>query len=310
MDYFDLHCDTISEGYRQKVGLDKNHLQVSLEKGKDITNWIQVYAIWMDDTLQGEEAYQHFNEVYEYFMQQLAYQEDKMLLCTTPEILSEYKALEKRLAILGVEGSRALGGKLERVKEFYDKGVRIMTLTWNGRSEVGDGCMVKQGKGLTPFGEAVITQMQRLGMLVDVSHLSEQGFWQVEKMLSVPFIVSHSNSKAICNVPRNLTDEQFLAVVQKKGLVGINFFPMFINGTFRAHIKELLPHIDHFLELGGEKVIAIGSDFDGARMPKDMKNLRDIGKFYHLLVNRYGKERAELFFYKNAYSFFQSNLIR
>lgn len=308
MNFFDLHCDTITECYGQKVGISKNHLQLNLNKGRKIDKWIQVYAIWMDDVYEGEQAYEYFCNVYDYFRQQMAYEEQQITFCTSPNEFRSCLQENKRIALLAVEGSRALGGRLERVEEFYDKGVRMMTLTWNGKSEVADGCMVEHAGGLTEFGKVVVGKMQSLGMLVDVSHLAEKGFWQVEKLTKRPFIATHSNSKSICNVPRNLTDEQFMVFVERRGLVGLNFFPVFINGTYHAECCELLPHIDRFLDLGGEKVIAMGSDFDGAKMPKDLKHIAQLRNLYNLVQQRYGKERAELFFFENAYNFFQRNL--
>lgn len=308
MNYFDLHCDTISECYRQKMALDTNHLQISLKKGSKLGKWIQVYAIWMDDALQGEEAYRHFMDVYEYFLQQVDYNKEKMTLCLSAKDVQDCMIRKERAAILAVEGSRALGGKLERVEEFYQKGIRLMTLTWNGRSEVGDGCMVTQAGGLTSFGEAVVAKMEALGMIIDVSHLSEKGFFDVVRLTKSPFIATHSNSQKVCPVPRNLTDEQFRLIVQRQGIVGMNFYPLFINGTLKCHIKELLPHIDHFITLGGENHICIGSDFDGARMPKDLRNLSHMTRLYHLLVERYGSQSAEKFMFGNAYTFFKKNL--
>ena len=308
MNFFDLHCDTISECYGQKVGINRNHLQLSLDKGRKIDKWIQVYAIWMDDIYEGEKAYEHFCNVYEYFMQQMDYEQQQITFCQSPSMFGKSLGENKRIALLAVEGSRALGGKLERVEEFYKKGVRMMTLTWNGKSEVADGCMVPNAGGLTPFGKEVISKMQALGMLIDVSHLAEKGFWQVAKLTKRPFIATHSNSKSVCDVPRNLTDDQFRVFVERRGLVGLNYFPVFINGTYKAKCCELLPHIDRFLELGGEKVIAMGSDFDGAKMPKDLKNIAQLRNLYDQIVQRYGKERAELFFFENAYNFFIRNL--
>lgn len=308
MNYFDLHCDTISECYKQKIMLDNNHLQISLKKGKNIDKWIQVYAVWIDDVMQGEEAYDHFNEVHQYFLQQLEYNKEQIRLCVSPKVFENCLSNSRRIAILAIEGSRALGGKLSRVEEFYQKGVRLMTLTWNGRSEVGDGCMVKNATGLTEFGVQVVTKMQEIGMLVDVSHLCEEGFWQVVEITRKPFVATHSNSKAICNHPRNLTDKQFSIFVERKGLVGMNFYPTFINGKKHAHVKELLPHIDHFIELGGENVIAMGSDFDGAKMPSDLKNISEIDRLYQILIKRYGKVLADKFFYENSYRFFKENI--
>ena len=162
--------------------------------------------------------------------------------------------------------------------------------------------------GLTDFGKNVVKEMDRLGMIIDVSHLSEVGFWDVVKGSKKPFVASHSNSKTVWNHPRNLTDEQFGVFVERQGLVGINFYPVFLNGSFDTDVEKVLDHIDHFLNLGGDTVIAMGSDFDGAKMPEHIDGIQDVKYLYHLIVKRYGTTRAEQFFYENAYRFFTQNL--
>lgn len=308
MKYFDLHCDTVSVCSNNKVSLLRNGLQLSVERGIEIEDWVQVYAIWMDDELNDEAAYAYFNEVYDYFLAEMKQGEQEIAFCTSSKEAKQILESKKRVAYLAIEGSRALGGKLNRVKEFYDKGVRLMTLTWNGRAAVADGCMLEQPGGLTTFGKEVINQMNEVGIIVDVSHLAKQGFWDVVSMSQKPFIATHSNSKAICNHPRNLTDDQFKVIVERKGLVGMNFYPLFINGTYEAEIEELLPHIDHFLALGGEEIIAMGSDFDGAKMSTHMEGIQDVAYLYKLLVKRYGQEKADKFYFENAWRFFENNL--
>jgi len=303
MNYFDLHCDTISECYNAKEGLYKNNMQLSIEKGKEIEHWIQTYAIWMSDELSDEKAYDYFNKVYGYFIEQMNALKDVISFCKCHKEVEETLSQKKRVALLSIEGSRALGSHIERVQEFYDKGVRMMTLTWNGKTAVADGCMLEEADGLTEFGKCVVKKMEELGMLIDVSHLAEKGFWDVTKTVSGPFIATHSNSKTICNHPRNLTDEQFRVFVERKGLVGMNFYPLFINNTMTGKIEEILPHIDHFLSLGGEEVIAMGSDFDGAKMPVDMRGIQDVDYLYQLLVKRYGKKLADQFYFENAMNF-------
>lgn len=308
MNYFDLHCDTISECTNHQVSIFKNDLQLSVERGSQIDKWVQVYAIWMDDGLEDEAAYNYFNKVYDYFLEQVKQWKEVITFCTSSKEIRETLKSSKRVACLSIEGSRALGGKVESVKEFYEKGVRMMTLTWNGRTAVADGCMVEQSMGLTDFGREVIKKMNEVGMIIDVSHLAEQGFWEVAHISEKPFIATHSNSKTICNHPRNLTDEQFKVIVERSGLVGMNFYPLFINGTYESEIEELLAHIDHFLQLGGEDIIAMGSDFDGAKMSNHMEGIQDTTYLYKLLIERYGQERADKFYFKNALHFFEKNL--
>lgn len=308
MNYFDLHCDTISECYNKQEGLEKNTIQLSLQRGNNIKEWVQTYAIWMSDELNDIEAYEYFNKVYDYFLEQMKVLQEQICFCRNSIEIGDALSKGKRVALLAIEGSRALGSRVERVQEFYDKGVRMMTLTWNGKTAVADGCMLEEASGLTEFGKCVVKRMEEVGMLIDVSHLAEKGFWDVTKTVSAPFIATHSNSKTICNHPRNLTDQQFKVFVERKGLVGMNFYPLFINNTMTGKIKEILPHIDHFLELGGEDVIALGSDFDGAKMPIDLKDISQVDRLYGLLLNRYGKEQAEKIMYGNSMAFFEKNV--
>lgn len=308
MNYFDLHCDTITECCNKKVSLFENELQLCMKRGSAIKKWVQVYAVWSNDTLTDESAYAYFNQVYDYFKNEVNTYSEEIAFCTSSQEVKEGLESGKRVALLSIEGSRALGGKLEHVEEFYNKGVRLMTLTWNGRTAVADGCMVEEAGGLMEFGKQVVSKMNQVGMLVDVSHLAEKGFWDVVNISEKPFIATHSNSKSVCNHPRNLTDKQFKTMVERKCLVGMNFYPLFINGTYEADIKELLGHIDHFIALGGEDIIAMGSDFDGAKMPRDMQGIQDIDYLYQLLIGRYGRKRADKFYFENANNFFERNL--
>lgn len=303
MNYFDLHCDTISECCNNKESLYKNSLQLSVERGGAIDQWVQTYAIWMDDELNDQEAYDQFNKVYDYFISEVNNPINPLAFCKSGKEIEKNLALGKRVALLAIEGSRAVGEDIDKVQEVYDKGVRMMTLTWNGKSPVGDGCMVENAGGLTPFGKRVVCKMEELGMIVDVSHLSEKGFWDVAAITQKPFIATHSNSKAICDHPRNLTDEQFEVIRQRSGLVGMNYYSLFINGTSEGKIDELINHVDHLIELGGEDVIAMGSDFDGAKMPEHMKGIQDVGYLYKRLVKRYGQNRSEKFYFENAKRF-------
>lgn len=308
MRYFDLHCDTITECYEKEKKLYNNNLHMSLERGDYLEKWIQVYAIWIPDTLRGKKAYKYYQDVYEYFKKEIEINKGRISFCTTAKEMKQAIEQGNKVSFLAIEGSAALGGEVKHVEEVYKQGVRCMTLTWNGHSEVGDGCMCKNAGGLTSFGEAVIEEMTRLGMFIDVSHLSESGFWDVVKLTEKPFIATHSNSQSIWGHKRNLTDKQFKVISERKGLVGMNFFPEFIKKGEEAAIEDLLPHIDHFLKLGGEDVIAMGSDFDGAAMPRNISGIQDVGKIETLLAQKYGQRIAQKICFENAYTFFLNNL--
>jgi len=174
---------------------------------------------------------------------------------------------EKPIALfLTVEGGSVLGGDILWVDKLHGMGVKMMTLTWNGENGLCGG--VGSDKGFTAFGRQAVSRMEMLGMAVDVSHLNDTSFWQLCEFAEKPFCASHSNSRSVCSHPRNLTDGQFREIVRRGGVVGLNYHRGFVaDGGNTNTIDDLLRHLYHFLELGGEDAIALGSDFDGAKMP-------------------------------------------
>jgi len=172
-------------------------------------------------------------------------------------------------AFLTIEDGRSVDGKMEKLESYYDKGVRLLSLTWNfencfGAPNSTNAEIMK--KGLTPFGKDAVKRMEELGMLVDVSHLSDGGFYDVADILNVPFVASHSNCRELTNHPRNLTNEMIRILGNKGGVAGINFFARFLNDKqeqLDSRIQDMILHMKHLMTYGGEDIIAIGSDFDG-----------------------------------------------
>lgn len=300
--YFDLHCDTISECYLKKCGLSENKLHISCRKAEKYETWAQVFAVWMPDGMRGTQAWERFKNVCRTFKNETL--QNGIDACgNSNELENALSSKNKRAAILSIEGSAALGGNIDNLSKAYEIGVRIITLTWNGACEAGGGCL--DGGGLTGFGFELLERMKKLGIIIDVSHLSDRGFYDVASHTDNSFIASHSNSRAVCDNPRNLTDEQFREIVSRKGIVGLNFFPDFIGGN---SIDLMISHVDHFLNLGGEKTLAVGADFDGARMPREIKGIGDMEKFYTILSNNFGEDTARRIFFDNAYEFLKTAL--
>jgi membrane dipeptidase len=166
--------------------------------------------------------------------------------------------------LLSIENGVALGGSLEVLRCYYALGVRAVGLVWNGRNELGDGVGEEQtGSRLTSFGRKVLEEMGRLGMLVDVSHLNAEGFWDVVESVPGPVIASHSNARAICAHRRNLDDDQLRALARRGGVVGVNFNPPFLRDGNGACLEDVVRHIEYMRDLIGIDAIGIGSDFDG-----------------------------------------------
>lgn len=179
--------------------------------------------------------------------------------------------------------------------------MRALTLTWNHRNALADGAGENAtGGGLTKFGKEVVREMERLGMLVDVSHLSDAGFWDVEKLAKKPFIASHSNARAVCAVQRNLTDDQLRAIAAKGGVVGLNFYPNFLAKGEKAGIEDILRHTLHMLDIMGEDHIGFGSDWDGIdNTPHDLLHLGEMPQLLARMEAELGKDILEKIREKN-----------
>lgn len=271
----DLHCDTLTECYKQGVGLINRSLVFSLDRLPETFRLCQAMAVFMPDELRGAAAVRYFDNVYMLFKKQLHIHRERITqVCDTATIKS---AIEQKqfAAILTVEGGSVLAGALSRVKTLYDHGVRMMTLTWNAENEICGGANTKLG--FTPFGRAVVGEMERLCMAVDVSHLSDAGFWELCEFAKKPFAASHSNARAICAHRRNLTDEMFCEIKTRGGVVGLNYCKSFIReDSASGSIDDLLWHVHHFLALGGEDTLALGSDFDGTDLPDYIDSLHKL----------------------------------
>lgn len=183
----------------------------------------------------------------------------------------------------------------------------MLTLTWNGTCEFGDGAMVTHPKGLTEFGRKAIPKLEQHRIVVDISHASEPLFYDVAEIASKPLVASHSNAKAVCNHPRNLTNEQVQIIKQSGGLIGLNFHPPFLKEDGIATVDDLIAHTEHFLSLDTQDSLAIGSDFDGADLPREICGIEGIyAVFERFLQLGYSETLLNKIFYTNAQKFFVS----
>lgn len=305
----DLHCDTLTVPYEGPRSLTDANTNITLGKMPRGCRWAQLFAIFILDNLRGQAAKDYFEEYYRYFEREMALHSDLVTPCRTFGEVEAAFAAGKFAAILAVEGGAVLAGEPERVAYLAQKGVKALTLTWNGPNEVCSG-HADESQGFTEFGRWVVPELERQGILVDTSHLNDKGFEELMGMVKRPFIASHSNSRAICSHPRNLPDAHFKEFVRCKGLVGLNYCINFIRDD--ANVKsfdDLYRHIEHFLELGGEDVIALGSDFDGAPLPPFLNSVENSLELYDYLRGRgLTHEQADKILFKNAYEFFRRNL--
>lgn len=305
MRYFDLHCDTLVTCLEKGKSLLKNDLHVSVEKGNRYTPYIQCAAIWLPDDVRGEAALDYFDRHADFFER-----EAQSGAFTVIRSGNELEALEGKPGVglmLTVEGGAAIAGKLENLAHLRQRGVRMMTLTWNGSNEIGSGVLSGDKFGLTPFGILAVQGMERLGIVIDISHASERLFFDVAEHTERPFVASHSNAKALCGHPRNLTDEQIRVMIQRGGLIGLNYFKAFLNNEPDcANIEDLYAHAEHILSLGGADILAMGSDFDGSTMPHGITGLESIEDIANIFLRHNLPESlVDKIFYENAFAFFK-----
>lgn len=310
MRYFDLHCDTMAACMLQKKGLYDNDLHISIRKAESIDWYVQCYAAFVPDSVRGEAAFAYFMDIAGKFQEEIERNQATVAALVKPGDLTGSKLNTAPMgAIFTVENGAALGGDLRNLEKLEQLGVRMMTLTWNGENELGTGILSESKTGITDFGIAALKEMERRNIVVDVSHASEHLFFDVCGYADRPFVASHSNAKSICENKRNLTDEQFMMIKERRGLVGLNFYKAFLcDREEKACMTDVLRHAEHFLALGGESILAMGSDFDGADMPPDLHGIHTVPELYELFLrHNYPESLVEQLFFSNAYKFFERN---
>lgn len=286
----DFHCDTLT-----KVVTEQKKVS-----SQDLADWGisgQVFAVFMDPAYNKNFSVKAM-EMIEAFYEMIECDEG-LLMATAHADFVKAMSEGKVACMLSIEGGEALEGSLSMLKIYYKLGVRALTLTWNGRNELGDGIGEEAGSGLTHFGKKVVNEMNRLGMLIDVSHLSVKGFWDVLSISSDPVIASHSNCKALCGHRRNLNDEQMKALAQCGGVMGITYADLFLNEG-KACFDDIIKHIDYAVNCMGIEHVALGSDYDGCNLPEGM-DIGDIRKIPVLLKERmgYSDEDVKKIMYEN-----------
>lgn len=302
---FDAHCDTISKIYEEKEELYSNSFHVDLERLEKYKHFTQIFAICIDnDYFAKNIPFKHTLRILQRFNEEISKNAEKVALVRSFSDMTYAAQSGKTAAFLSIEGGEAFEGDISLLRIFYNLGVRIVTLTWNRRNEIGDGVGIEGSKhGLSSFGREVLREMNSLGMLIDISHINESGFWDVVQYSNKPFIASHSNSQHICNNKRNLSDEQFKALINVNGVAGINLCDDFLRDGGNSTISDIIKHIEHFMSLGGENNIGFGFDFDGIdNLPCEIKGVEDIYKIIdELSVLGYSETIIDKITHKNFY---------
>lgn len=304
----DMHCDTMLKLYEngQEVSLRKNNYHVDLEKLKASNSKAQFFALFIElDEIekQGITSHEYCMRLLDRFNVEMEKNKEYICLVRNYDELERNYKTGKVSAFLTIEEGEALEGNLDNLKDFYDKGVRLITLTWNYHNKLGYPNCNKEfmNKGLTSKGVKVVEKMNELGMLVDVSHLSDGGFYDVLKYSKKPFVASHSNARVITNHPRNLTDQMIKALANKGGVMGLNFCPAFLSNENEAKIEYMIHHLKHIKNVGGIDVMAMGTDFDGIYGTLEIKDIGQMNKLLFALDKAGFKEyEIEKIWHKNV----------
>ena len=318
MKWIDMHCDTLSEIIKIKEkdksteeSLYKNHLCVDAERLRQTESAVQFFACYVNAAEYGtpimqithqkefpvrREDGQRWDEAYEAILKMIGEahcEEDQELFFarTVEELCVPGKETgtsekERTAGILTVEEGGVLNGSLSRLDELYEKGVRLVTLTWNYENCIGypnsrDRNIME--KGLTDFGIWTVERMNELGMIVDVSHLSDGGFWDCIRYSSFPVTASHSNARSLCRHPRNLSDEMLRALGENGGAAGLNFYSEFLREKSGASPADIAEHTAWMISKGGEDTVALGTDFDGFAqdsLPAGIQGVQDMEKVW------------------------------
>ncbi|HHS50602.1 MAG TPA: membrane dipeptidase [candidate division Zixibacteria bacterium] len=291
----DLHADTFSSARRTTNFLDgwpKKHLD--LPRMFDCGLWAEAFSLFVYPRWGGGQSSRWLEVANRELANiELAVEasDGRFAIARNSAEILQNKENGSVSAIIEIEGLHSLGGDLELIDSFFERGVRIFTLTWNNSNEWATSCMDSKAQtvGLTADGRTAVERIDKLGGLIDFSHSGERTFWDAMEIITRPPICTHSCCSSLKDSPRNLTDEQISAIIDKAGIIGINFYPGFLSSKETEHVTaaDIVNHIEHILSFDGEENVGLGSDFDGIRyLPADMSDCTGLSNVTREMINR------------------------
>ena len=285
MNSIDLHCDTASRILYENLNLKDSICKVDIEKLKKSKALAQVFAHFIELDLV-DNPYDEFIKMNKKFMKELEKNKEDIELVTNLVELEKVNKAGKIGAMLSIEEGEVLEGKVERVEEIYNLGIRFVTLTWNFKNSIGypNAGFEFKDKGLTTKGKEIVEEMERFGIIPDCSHLSDGGFYDLIDICKKPFIATHSNARAITNHPRNLTDDMIRKLANKGGVMGLNFCSSFMGKEDVSTIESMVRHLKHIKNIGGSDILALGTDYDGIGNEVEINNIGEIGILRDVLL--------------------------
>lgn len=297
----DLHCDTASRLLYENLKLNESICKVDIEKLKKAKAKAQVFAHFIELNIV-ENPYTEFINMYNNFISEIKENEDTIEIVRNLKELETVNSKGKIGAFLSIEEGEVLEGKVERVKELYDMGIRFITLTWNFKNSIGypNAGYKYKDYGLTEKGKEIVLEMERLGIIPDCSHLSDGGFYDLVDICKKPFIATHSNARKVTDHSRNLTDDMIVKLAEKGGVMGLNFCAPFLGSEKVPSINSMIQHIKHTKNVGGIDVLALGTDFDGIGNEVEIENIGEIGRLRDaLLKENFTNSEIDKIFYGN-----------
>lgn len=317
MQYIDMHCDTLAKALMQGKDTVRElaGTMADVRRLKEGGACAQFFAMFvpqkMDPAWFGQETAPEPEELleklYAVFQNTLAACGDLLAQAYSGADLARNREAGKLSAFLTIENGDVVRGKAEALKRFYEMGVRLITLTWNDPNCFGFPHSAKpeeMKRGLTDFGKEAVCHMNELGMLVDVSHLSDGGFYDVAEISKKPFVASHSNCRALSPSTRNLTDGMIRVLAEKGGVAGLNFAPFFLNRDISdpvSRIERMCDHVCHLIEKGGIECVGIGTDFDGIDGEFEIADCTGMPRLFEALRARgLSEDAVEKIAYKNV----------
>jgi len=346
MKFFDLHCDTIQKIVEEDASFTDEDLHLNLSGIESSNTIAQVFACFIFGAKNPNKEFEVCNSFIDAIEALATTYKDRLIITTSASDLQNVVTSENMTAvIIAIEGATPLKGDVELIEHFYNRGVRLLTIAWDDNEFCGT-VFGEQG-GLTPLGEQLIRYCNELGIIVDVSHASDQAFYDVASITKIPFVASHSNARKVCSNNRNLTDDMIRIIGERGGIIGLTYGSGFISPEYYKHekkcrnkilnglrdnsitfkdahkisetllsdlqdasISELVAHAKHIIEIGGEECLGLGSDFDGVTsIPKEMSGASSLPVLVQEMENQGIKSSTiDKITFENSYRYFKEIL--
>jgi len=314
---FDLHSDIlidVAKSYQK--GIKNNKEKRDLGKWQEIMSEGKIkgriLSVWIEDVYKPGNTLKRAIDLVEIAKKEITSLKNAVLIQTRRD-LDNFSKDKNYYYLISLEGADPIYDDIFLLDAFYDLGVRLITLTWSTRNFVADGVFESRTKGgLTRFGLELLDRMKELGIIVDLSHISETGFWDVIENYDGLVVASHSDSRSVNDHPRNLTDEQAKAIAERGGIVGLNVIPSFVG--LNKDLESFIKHLEHFIDLIGIDYVGFGFDFvyylyDSYEGISGLETEKDVPSLINRLLENYSKDEVEKICWKNAVRVLRKALI-